>query len=55
MELLAICAWCGKTISTGGASCESERVLITHGICGDCKDKALEEIRNQKLPNQGGR
>ena len=55
MELVAVCAWCGKTISTGGATCESESRLITHGICRDCKDKALKEIRNEKPQNQGGR
>jgi hypothetical protein len=55
MKLVAVCAWCGKTISTGGTNCESESILLTHGICKECKEKALEEIHNEKPRNQEGR
>jgi hypothetical protein len=32
--------------------CESSESGVTHGICQSCKDKALEEIRNEKAQNQ---
>ena len=51
MKLKVICAWCTKTIEfteLDGEVCES---AISHGICGPCKDKALEELLNEKPQN----
>jgi hypothetical protein len=28
--------------------CESSENAVTHGICKSCKDKALEELLNEK-------
>jgi hypothetical protein len=55
MKLVAVCAWCGKTIGTKETDGESKTALVTHGICKECKDKALEEIQNEKPQNQEGR
>jgi hypothetical protein len=48
MELVVICAWCGKTMSTGGTNCESESVLITHGICRSCKERVLGNAEREE-------
>jgi hypothetical protein len=48
MELVVICAWCGKTIRTGGTNCESGSVLITHGICRSCKERVLGNAEKEE-------
>jgi hypothetical protein len=52
MKLKVICAWCTKTMEVKEIHCESSESGVTHGICQSCKDKALEEIRNEKAQNQ---
>jgi hypothetical protein len=32
--------------------CESRGSAVSHGICEPCKDKALEELLNEKPQNQ---
>jgi hypothetical protein len=32
--------------------CRSSESAVTHGICKSCKDKALEELLNEKNQNQ---
>jgi hypothetical protein len=32
--------------------CGSSESAVTHGICQSCKDKALEELLNEKPQNQ---
>jgi hypothetical protein len=48
MELVVICASCGKTISTGATNCESEPALITHGICRSCKERVLGNAEREE-------
>ena len=36
-----MCAWCGRHIS-GPKTSDQDRV--SHGICGDCKRKQVEEV-----------
>jgi hypothetical protein len=48
MTLVSICAWCGKTIGTGGTNGESESTLITHGICRSCKERVLGNAEKEE-------
>ena len=52
MKLKVICAWCTKTMEVKEIHCESGENAVSHGICEPCKDKALEEIQNEKPQNQ---
>jgi hypothetical protein len=52
MKLKVICAWCTKTMEVKELDCASRGSAVGHGICQSCKDKALEEIRNEKPQNQ---
>ena len=52
MKLKIICAWCTKTIEVQEIHCESSESAMSHGICQSCKDKALEELLNDKPQNQ---
>ena len=52
MKLKVICAWCTKTMEVREIHCEFSESTVSHGICKKCKDKALEELRNEKLQNQ---
>ena len=52
MKLKVICAWCTKTMEVKELDCESSESAVTHGICKKCKDKALEELLNEKPQNQ---
>ena len=52
MKLKVICAWCTKTMDIKELECESIEIAVTHGICQTCKDKELEEIRNEEAQNE---
>ena len=52
MKLKVICAWCTKTMEVKELDCESSESAVSHGICEPCKDKALEELLNEKPQNQ---
>jgi hypothetical protein len=52
MKLKVICAWCTKTIELKEFDCKSRGSAVSHGICEPCKDKALEELQNQKLQDE---
>ena len=54
MKLKVICAWCTKTMEVKELDCESSESAVTHGICKKCKDKALDELQNQKLQIKKG-
>jgi hypothetical protein len=55
MKLKVVCAWCTKIMEVKEIHCESSKSSVSHGICGPCKDKALEELLNQKPQNKEGR
>ena len=48
MKLKVICAWCTKTIELEEFDCKSRGSAVSHGICEPCKDKALEELLNER-------
>ena len=52
MKLKVICAWCTKTMEVKELDSESSESAVSHGICLSCKDKALEELLNEKPQNQ---
>jgi hypothetical protein len=52
MKLKVICAWCTKTMEVKELNCKSSESTVSHGICEPCKDKELEEIRNEKTQNE---
>jgi len=52
MKLKIICAWCKKTIEVKEIGCKSGESSVSDGICEPCKDKALEELLNEKPQNQ---
>ena len=52
MKLKVICAWCNKTMEVKELDCEFSESTVSHGICGPCKDRALEELLNEKPQNQ---
>ena len=55
MKLRIICAWCTETMEVKELDCEFSESTVSHGICQSCKDKALEELLNEKHQNQEGR
>ena len=48
MKLKVICAWRTKTTEIKELDCDSSESAVSHGICKKCKDKALEELLNEK-------
>ena len=55
MKLKVICAWCTKTMQVKEFDCESNESTVSHGICVPCRDKALEDLLNEKPQNQDRR
>ena len=55
MKLKVICAWCTKTMEIKELDGGFNESTVSHGICEPCKDKALEELLNEKPYNQGKR
>ena len=53
MQIIVICAWCGKFIRFREAPGDKPPKLpISHGICPACKDKLDEEIRFTTEPTK---
>lgn len=52
MQLIVICAWCGKFIRFKDAQTDTPpKDPVTHGICPDCKDNLEQEIQDTKGEN----
>ena len=52
MKLKVICAWCTETMEVKELDGEFSESSMSHGICEPCKDKALDELLNEKHQNQ---
>lgn len=52
MKLKVICAWCTKTKEVKELVGEFNESTVSHGICEQCQDKALEEFLNEKTQKQ---
>jgi len=53
MVYIAKCAWCGKYLGTREDEKEEDlgrRVLVSHGICPDCRRSCMEEGRRLFRP-----
>jgi hypothetical protein len=48
MLIQRVCAWCGRFLGTKESQYQSTNkteVPISHGICSECREKVLAEIK----------